>query len=82
MSANNSRDDEVEFLNDAEVRIVTFRPEDNLAGKVPVTPKELLRRMISRQEVLGSPLPEGFVPPPGIDLDELLKQLPPPRTRG
>ena len=45
--------------------------------QVPTSAKHLLHMMISRQRLLGSPLPEGFVAPPGIDLDALLKQLPP-----
>jgi hypothetical protein len=41
----------------------------------PVSADELLRLMRERIKYLGSPLPEGFVPPPGIDIEELLKQL-------
>lgn len=43
------------------------------------TPEDYLRWMIARREVYGSPLPEGFVPPPGIDIDAILKRLPPER---
>ena len=49
---------------------------------IPVTPKELLRRMRSRLEVYGAPLPDGYVPPPGIDLPALLKQVPWPPPAG
>lgn len=45
------------------------------------TPEEILRWMKARQKFVGSPLPEGYVPPPGIDIDALLRQLPQPRTR-
>jgi hypothetical protein len=50
----------------------------------PPTAKQLLRMMRSRVEVYGAPLPDGFVPPPGIDLDALLKEVPwpPPATNG
>jgi hypothetical protein len=47
------------------------------AKKHPRTAEQLLQFMIARREVYGSPIPEGFVPPPGIDLGELLKRLPP-----
>jgi hypothetical protein len=70
------------FYDEDELILIDVGPEDNLVGKVPITPKQLLNLMISRQEHFGSPIPEGFVAPPGIDLDELLKQLPPPRPRG
>jgi hypothetical protein len=42
----------------------------------PLTAEHLLRLMRERIKYYGSPLPEGYVPPPGIDLDELLKQVP------
>ncbi len=51
------------------------------AKRHPRTANSLLHFMISRREVYGSPLPEGFVPPPGIDIQELLKRLPPVRPR-
>ncbi len=47
------------------------------AGQSQRTPKEILNWMIRRRKVLGAPLPEDYVAPPGIDIDELLKQLPP-----
>jgi hypothetical protein len=40
------------------------------------TPAELLQLMRERIKNFGSPLPEGYVPPPGIDIDALLKQIP------
>lgn len=51
------------------------------AKRNPLTADQLLQIMIARREVYGSPIPEGFVPPPGIDMDELLKRLPPERKR-
>ena len=47
------------------------------AGQRQRTPKEILNWMIRRRRELGAPLPEGYVAPPGIDIEELLKQLPP-----
>jgi hypothetical protein len=41
-----------------------------------MTAANLLRLMRERIKYYGSPIPEGYVPPPGIDLDELLKQVP------
>jgi hypothetical protein len=67
-----------EFLSEAEVHRIELTPEQNMAGKEPWTAKRLLDYMKRRQKYLGSPLSEGFVPPPGIDIEELLKQLPPP----
>lgn len=40
------------------------------------TPATLLNAMRERVRYYGAPLPEGFVAPPGIDLDALLKQVP------
>jgi hypothetical protein len=40
------------------------------------TAAHLLNLMRARIKFYGSPLPEGFVPPPGIDLNDLLKQVP------
>jgi hypothetical protein len=37
---------------------------------------EFLNWMIGNAMFTGKPLPDGYVPPPGIDIDELLKQLP------
>ena len=51
----------------------------------PVVPsaKQLLHMMRSRLQVYGTPLPAGYVPPPGIDLDALLKEVPwPPPAHG
>jgi hypothetical protein len=45
----------------------------------PMTADKLLSIMKYRQKVYGKPLPDGFVPPPDIDVAELLKQLPPPQ---
>lgn len=56
------------------VRVVS-----NASDPVPVrqrTAKEILHWMIGRAMFIGKPLPDGYVPPPGIDIDELLKQLP------
>lgn len=46
----------------------------------PLTAEALLQLMRERVKYYGSPLPEGFVPPPGIDIDALLKQVPWPPT--
>ena len=47
----------------------------------PLTAEALLHLMRERVKHYGTPLPEGFTPPPGIDLDALLKQVPwPPPT--
>jgi hypothetical protein len=37
---------------------------------------EFLTWMLANLKFTGKPLPDGYVPPPGIDVDELLKQLP------
>lgn len=42
----------------------------------PLTAKHLLHLMRERVKYYGAPLPDGFVAPPGIDLNELLKQVP------
>jgi hypothetical protein len=42
----------------------------------PMTAKQLLHLMRERIKYYGAPIPDGYVPPPGIDLDELLKQVP------
>ena len=47
------------------------------AGQRQRTPKEILNWMVRRRKALGAPLPDDYVAPPGIDIDELLKQLPP-----
>ena len=41
-----------------------------------ITAQEVLFRMRDRLARYGSPLPDGFVPPPGIDIAALLQQLP------
>jgi hypothetical protein len=52
-----------------EVTAVPCDPE-------PMSPAYLLHLMRERVKYYGSPIPEGYVPPPGIDLDALLKQVP------
>ncbi len=42
----------------------------------PLTAANLLRLMRERIKYYGAPLPDGYVPPPGIDIAELLKQVP------
>jgi len=42
----------------------------------PRSEEDSLFWMRSRCRRGFSPLPDGYVPPPGIDIDELLKQLP------
>ena len=69
------RADETETWSEGVVYEFTIDPSEWKPGPPP-TAKELLRRMRSRVEVYGTPLPEGYVPPPGIDLDALLKQVP------
>jgi hypothetical protein len=44
--------------------------------KRPRSAEDILFWMRSRQRRGLSPLPDGYVPPPGIDIAELLKQLP------
>ena len=46
----------------------------------PMTAENLLRLMRERIKYYGAPIPDGYVPPPGIDLAELLKQVPWPPT--
>ena len=41
------------------------------------TAADILHWMKMRRLYYGAPLPEGYVAPPGIDIDELLRQLPP-----
>ncbi len=56
------------------------------APKLIDDPKRLLGFMIRHRRTFGTPLPDGYVPPPGIDIEALLKQLPPyppaPRSAG
>jgi len=75
MSDTTHKPEHEEFVSAED--LVWITPTENLAGRVPRTARQLLDFMISRQRHLGSPLPDGFVAPPGIDLDALLKQLPP-----
>lgn len=42
----------------------------------PLTAARLLHLMRERIKYYGAPVPDGFVPPPGVDLAELLKQVP------
>lgn len=42
----------------------------------PLTAENLLRLMRERIKYYGTPIPDGYVPPPGIDLEALLKQVP------
>lgn len=65
-------------LSDADGTLVVDR------NPPPLTAHELLHLMRARIPFYGSPLPEGYVPPPGIDLDALLKEVPwpPPATNG
>ena len=42
----------------------------------PQTAEEILLWMLRRKKRNRPPLPDGYVPPPGIDIQELLKQLP------
>lgn len=42
----------------------------------PLPAANLLRLMRERIKYYGAPLPDGFVPPPGVDIVELLKQVP------
>ena len=42
----------------------------------PHTADDVLLWMVSRLRRKLPPLPDGYVPPPGIDIKELLKQLP------
>lgn len=42
----------------------------------PLTAENLLRLMRERIKYYGSPIPEGYVPPPGVDLEALLKKIP------
>jgi hypothetical protein len=42
----------------------------------PPTATMLLHLMRERIKYYGAPLPDNYVPPPGIDIDALLKQVP------
>ena len=63
--------------------LVEVTEADTVPGDLTMTPEKLLRLMRRRVQVLGTPLSEGFVPPPGIDIDALLRQVPwPPSPEG
>ena len=62
-----------------DVPLFEFRdtdPDVVVSLNPPLTPEHLLAMMRDRVRRHGSPLPDGFVPPPGIDLPALLKQVP------
>jgi hypothetical protein len=61
-------------LSDADADV---RP----TGPRLVTPASLLAYMRLRLLHFGAPLPDGYVAPPGIDVEALLKQVPWPETR-
>ncbi len=64
-------------------RKVVIENIPDTAGQRQRTPKEILNWMVRRRKELGAPLPEGYVAPLGIDIEDLLKQLPPlPPTAG
>lgn len=42
----------------------------------PPTAAHLLHLMRERIKYYGVPLPDGYVPPPGVDIAALLKQVP------
>jgi len=42
----------------------------------PMTAEGLTVYMRGRLKFYGTPLPDGFVPPPGLDVDALLKHIP------
>ncbi len=65
------------FTEGRVIRMVVSNPPIRTE---PRTERELLDWMVVRRKYLGSPLPDGFVPPPGIDISELLKKLPPTPT--
>jgi len=67
------------YFDSSETMIVEFvaTPADNDPTPRVRTPRDILHWMKMRRLYYGSPLPEGYVPPPGIDIEELLKQLPP-----
>ena len=72
----------VDREREAEPLVITFDAvADHQPRTGPRTANELLHYMRMRQKYLGSPLPEGFVAPPGIDVQELLRQLTPPAPR-
>jgi hypothetical protein len=86
MATNENREDgATEFTSDG-VTIVEWRDTDPAVDRrihpIPITPDSLLALMRMRVRHHGTPLPEGFVPPPGIDLDALLKLVPWPPTGG
>lgn len=58
------------------VAVVDVVDTDTEPGDYTHTPDQLLRLMRSRLKYYGSPIPDGYVAPPGIDLAALLKQVP------
>lgn len=58
--------------------LIEIEGRQQLAAPKPIDdPKHLLGFMIRHRRYFGTPLPDGYVPPPGIDIEALLKQLPP-----
>ena len=59
-------------------RIITVRDTDPDVKRVDPLPFEQVLLMKMRFQVRQGrpPLPEGYVPPPGIDIEALLKQVP------
>ena len=49
---------------------------EQMARPRPANEAYLLNWMRQRVVHFGTPLPEGYIPPPGIDLAALLKQVP------
>ena len=75
MIATSAPEPEDDHPRSRMVRVVS-----NASDPLPVrqrTAKEILNWMIGNAMFIGKPLPDGYVPPPGIDIEELLKQLPP-----
>jgi hypothetical protein len=64
-----SLDSPLVMLSDADGSLQVCNPG-------PMSPAFLLHLMRERVKYYGSPIPEGFVSPPGVDLDALLKQVP------
>lgn len=66
------------FTESLDEPLFWFTSDENPPDVAPRqrTADELLAFMRGRLKFYGTPLPEGFVPPPGVDIDALLKQLP------
>ena len=75
MSDTPARQPERDYPPPRMVRVVSHAT-DPVSNRTR-TAKEILNWMIGNAMFIGKPLPEGYVPPPGIDIDELLQQLPP-----